>query len=30
MLGTVGRAKPDYLADHNDKDGHAFAVWSFH
>jgi len=28
MLGTVGKAKPCYLADHNDKDGHAFAAWS--
>jgi Catalytic LigB subunit of aromatic ring-opening dioxygenase len=28
MLGAVGKAKPDYLADHNDEDGHAFAVWT--
>jgi protocatechuate 4,5-dioxygenase beta chain len=27
MLGTVGAAKPRYLADHNDDDGHAFAAW---
>jgi protocatechuate 4,5-dioxygenase beta chain len=31
MLGTVGSGKPPrYLADHDDADGHAFAVWSFH
>ena len=30
MLGTVGKAKPCYLADHDDQDGHAFAVWRFH
>ena len=29
MLGTVGKSKPCYLADHNDEDGHAFAAWSF-
>ena len=28
MLGTVGRAKPCYLADHDDEDGHAYAAWS--
>lgn len=28
MLGTVSKAKPCYLADHNDEDGHAFAAWS--
>jgi protocatechuate 4,5-dioxygenase beta chain len=27
MLGAVGQAKPCYLADHNDEDGHAFAAW---
>jgi protocatechuate 4,5-dioxygenase beta chain len=27
MLGTVGNRRPRYLADHDDKDGHAFAVW---
>ena len=27
MLATVGNAKPCYLADHNDEDGHAFAAW---
>ena len=27
MLGTVGKAKPCYLADHDDEDGHAFAAW---
>lgn len=29
MLGTVGKAKPCYIADHDDEDGHAFAAWSF-
>lgn len=28
MLGTIGKAKPCYLADHDDEDGHAFAAWS--
>jgi protocatechuate 4,5-dioxygenase beta chain len=28
MLGTIGNRKPSYLADHDDKDGHAFAAWS--
>ena len=28
MLGTVGKSKPCYLADHDDSEGHAFAVWS--
>lgn len=27
MLGMVGADRPLYLADHDDKDGHAFAVW---
>jgi protocatechuate 4,5-dioxygenase beta chain len=27
MLGMVGKDKPRYLADHDDKDGHAYAVW---
>ena len=27
MLGTVGKGKPCYLADHDDEDGHAYAVW---
>jgi len=26
-LGVIGRDKPRYLADHNDKDGHAYAAW---
>jgi protocatechuate 4,5-dioxygenase beta chain len=26
-LGIVGPDKPRYLADHDDKDGHAYAVW---
>jgi len=26
-LGVVGQDKPRYIADHNDKDGHAYAVW---
>lgn len=27
MLGTVGITKPCYLADHDDIDGHTYAVW---
>jgi Catalytic LigB subunit of aromatic ring-opening dioxygenase len=27
MLGTVGMTKPSYLADHDDIDGHTYAVW---
>ena len=27
MLGTVGKTKPRYLADHDDIDGHTFAAW---
>ena len=27
MLGAIGTHKPRYLADHDDKDGHAYAVW---
>jgi len=27
MLGAVGKHKPRHLADHDDKDGHAYAVW---
>jgi protocatechuate 4,5-dioxygenase beta chain len=27
LLGAIGTHKPRYLADHNDKDGHAYAVW---
>ncbi len=27
LLGAVGKGKPRYLADHDDKDGHAYAVW---
>jgi aromatic ring-opening dioxygenase catalytic subunit (LigB family) len=26
-LGIVGQDKPRYLSDHDDKDGHAYAVW---
>ena len=26
-LGVIGKDKPRYIADHNDKDGHAYAVW---
>jgi hypothetical protein len=29
MLGTVGQAKPSYLAEHDDEDAHAYAAWSF-
>ena len=27
LLGMVGKDKPTYLADHDEKDGHAYAVW---
>jgi aromatic ring-opening dioxygenase catalytic subunit (LigB family) len=27
LLGTIGTHKPRYIADHDDKDGHAYAVW---
>jgi hypothetical protein len=27
LFGMVGKAKPHYLADHDDKDAHAYAVW---
>jgi len=27
LLGMVGKDKPRYLADHDEKDGHAYAVW---
>ena len=27
LLGVVGKDKPRYLADHDEKDGHAYAVW---
>jgi len=27
MLGAIDKAKPHYIADHDDKDGHAYAVW---
>jgi protocatechuate 4,5-dioxygenase beta chain len=27
MLGTVGTDKPRFVAEHDDKDGHAYAVW---
>ena len=26
-LGVVGKEKPRYLADHDEKDGHAYAAW---
>lgn len=26
-LGVIGKDRPRYIADHNDKDGHAYAVW---
>jgi protocatechuate 4,5-dioxygenase beta chain len=26
-LGVTGKEKPRYLADHDEKDGHAYAVW---
>jgi protocatechuate 4,5-dioxygenase beta chain len=28
MLGAIGKAKPCYLADHDDHDGHTFAAWN--
>jgi protocatechuate 4,5-dioxygenase beta chain len=27
MFGMVGQDKPHYLAEHDNKDGHAYAVW---
>jgi protocatechuate 4,5-dioxygenase beta chain len=27
LLGTVGKAKPRHLADHDDEHGHTFAAW---
>jgi len=27
LLGMVGNDKPRYLAEHDQKDGHAYAVW---
>jgi hypothetical protein len=27
LLGAIGAHKPRYIADHDDKDGHAYAVW---
>ena len=27
MLASVGRERPHYIADHNDEDGHTYAVW---
>jgi hypothetical protein len=27
MLGTVGKTKPCYLAEHDNHDGHAYAAW---
>jgi protocatechuate 4,5-dioxygenase beta chain len=27
LLGAIGTHKPRYIADHDDKDGHAYAVW---
>jgi hypothetical protein len=27
LLGMIGKGKPRYLADHDDKDAHAYAVW---
>jgi protocatechuate 4,5-dioxygenase beta chain len=28
MLGTIGERRPRYIADHDEKEGHAYAVWS--
>ena len=27
MLGTIGKAKPCFLADHDDIDGHTYGIW---
>jgi aromatic ring-opening dioxygenase catalytic subunit (LigB family) len=27
LLGVIGKAKPTYIADHQEKDGHAYAAW---
>jgi aromatic ring-opening dioxygenase catalytic subunit (LigB family) len=27
LLGAIGKDRPCYLADHNETDGHAYAVW---
>jgi protocatechuate 4,5-dioxygenase beta chain len=27
LLGAIGKHKPRYIAEHDDKDGHAYAVW---
>ena len=27
LLGVLGEGKPRYIADHDDKDGHAYAAW---
>jgi protocatechuate 4,5-dioxygenase beta chain len=27
LLGVIGKDKPRYLAEHNETDGHAYAVW---
>jgi protocatechuate 4,5-dioxygenase beta chain len=27
LLGVIGEGKPRYIADHDDKDGHAYAAW---
>ncbi len=29
LLGAVGKDKPCHLADHDQKEGHAYAVWRF-
>ena len=29
MFGTVSNSRPRYLADHDDRDGHVFAAWSW-
>jgi hypothetical protein len=27
MLATIGQHRPRYIADHNEQDGHTYAVW---
>jgi hypothetical protein len=29
MLGAVGGERPRHVADHDDNEGHAYAVWSW-
>jgi hypothetical protein len=29
MLGTVGKDRPRFVADHDEDEGHAYAVWTW-